>query len=67
MRNLNLITISKKEASFLRSKGRAHDVHVHSKNHKSNAKRYFLTTSFKSVNILNEYRKSIHQSDLYKK
>ena len=62
-----MITINKKEAEYLRSKGRDHDIHVHNKTHKGNAKHYYLTTSFKSVDLLNKYRKKIHQTDLYRK
>ena len=43
---------------MLRENGRGHDVHMSSRNKKSRGKRYFLTTSFKSMKLLNEYRDS---------
>jgi hypothetical protein len=61
-----LITITSKEAEYLRSKGRGFDVHVTSKTHKSRGKKYWLTTRYRSVQLLNDYRKSRHQTDLYK-
>lgn len=60
-----MIQISQKEAEYLRSKNRDNDIHVHSKNHKSRSKRYFLTTSKVSVDLLNDYRRSRHQTDLF--
>lgn len=60
-----MINISQKEAEYLRSKGRGFDVHVISKTHKSHAKRYYMTTRPRTVEILNAYRKAIHQTDLY--
>lgn len=65
MRKINLIIINTKEAEYLRSQGRGFDVHVMSKTHKSRAKKYWLTTRNKSVQLLNDYRKSKHQTDLY--
>ena len=40
-------------------------MHTISKTHKGRAKRYYMTTRYKTVEILNEYRKSVHQTDLY--
>ena len=52
-----MIKISKEEAEYLRSKKRGFDVHMSSKTHKGRAKRYYLTESYKSLEILNKYRK----------
>ena len=60
-----MINISQKEAEYLRSKGRGFDIHTISKTHKGRAKRYYMTTRYKTIEILNEYRKSVHQTDLY--
>ena len=54
----NLIDISANEAKILRKKGRGCDVHMSSRSKGSRGKRYFLTESFKSMKILNEYRNS---------
>ena len=53
-----MIKISADEAKFLRSKNRGHDVHMSSATHHAKAKRYYLTTSPKSVRLLDEYRNS---------
>lgn len=53
-----MISITGEEAKMLRENGRGHDVHMSSRNKKSRGKRYFLTTSFKSMKLLNEYRDS---------
>lgn len=52
-----MIDITRKEADMLRKAGRMNDVHMSSQSHKSRQKTYFLTTSPKSMKILNEYRK----------
>ena len=59
-----MININQKEAEYLRSKGRGFDVHVISKTHNSRAKKYYMTTRYKTVKILNEYRKALHRTDL---
>ena len=53
-----MITITKAEAAYLRDNGRSIDVHMSSRSKNSNGKRYFLTTSYKSMKLLNEYRNS---------
>lgn len=53
-----MIDITAAEAKMLRDRGCGHDVHLSSRSHKSSHKSYFLTTSPKSMRILNEYRKS---------
>lgn len=53
-----MIDISAREAKMLRDRGRSDDVHLSSRSHNSSHKSYFLTTSPKSMRILNEYRKS---------
>lgn len=64
MRKLILISINAKEAEYLRSKGRGYDVKTANKSHKSRSKKYFMTTNFKSVELLNNYRKSLNRTDL---
>ena len=51
-----MISISAEEAKMLREHGRGEDVHMSSRNKKSRGKRYFLTTSYKSMKLLNDYR-----------
>ena len=51
-----MISISRAEADFLRDNQRGHDVHVVNRDHKSRGKRYYLTTSPKSMKLLNDYR-----------
>ena len=53
-----MISISQKEAKMLREHGRGEDIHMSSRNKKSRGKRYFLTESYKSMKILNGYRKA---------
>lgn len=53
-----MIKISADEAKFLRSKNRSQDIHMSSATHKSRAKVYYLTTSPKSMRLLEEYRNS---------
>lgn len=53
-----MIAITKDEAFYIRSKGRASDVHMSSRDKKARGKRYYLTESFKSMKLLDEYRKS---------
>ena len=53
-----MIDITRCEAMMLREAGRGHDVHMSSRQHKSRSKTYFLTTSPKSMKLLNEYRKA---------
>ena len=57
-----MISINAKEAEYLRSKGRGYDVKTANKSHKSRSKKYFMTTNFKSVELLNNYR---NRTDLY--
>ena len=58
-----MIQISQKEAEYIRKHNRDFDVHMSSKTHKGNAKRYYLTTSDQSLYLLKEYRESVHQYD----
>lgn len=51
-----MIKITKEEAFYLRSKGKAYDVHMSSKTHKARAKRYYLTESIGSLALLKQYR-----------
>ena len=51
-----MVNITQAEAFFLRASGRADDVHVSSRTHKSKAKRYFATESFKTMQLLNKYK-----------
>lgn len=51
--------ISRAEAEYLRQNGRAVDVHTSSKNHKGKSKKYYVTTSYKSLKLLREYRESL--------
>jgi len=51
-----MVEITQDEAKMLRDNGRSEDVHMSSRTKKSRGKRYFMTESFKSKNILNEYR-----------
>ena len=53
-----MIDITAREAKMLRDRGRSEDVHLSSRSHKSSHKSYYLTTSPKSMKILNEYRKN---------
>ena len=54
-----MVNISQKEAEYLRNHGRAFDVRVRNKHHKSKAKSYFLVEHVRSVEMLNRYRESI--------
>lgn len=58
-----MVNISQKEAEYLRNHGRAFDVRVRNKHHKSKAKSYFLVEHVRSVEMLNRYRESINQTD----
>ena len=48
-----MVNISQKEAEYLRNHGRAFDVRVRNKHHKSKAKSYFLVEHVRSVEMLN--------------
>lgn len=54
-----MIKITQCEAEMLKNKGRGFDVHISSKTHKGRAKKYYMTESEESLDILSEYRKSI--------
>lgn len=54
-----MIQISQNEAKYLRSRGRAKDVHMSSITSKSRGKRYYLTEDYKSLQLLEQYRKRI--------
>ena len=54
----NLIKISQDEAKYLRENGRESDIHMASQCHKGRAKTYYLTTSYKSMKLLEKYRTS---------
>ena len=51
-----MILITKKEAYYLREKGRGKDIVVSSKTHNGKAKRYYLTESKTSLKLLNAFR-----------
>ena len=53
-----MILITKKEAYYLRDKGKGKDIIVSSKTHNGKAKRYYLTESKVSLDILSSYRKN---------
>ena len=53
---IRLVDITKDEAEYLVSKGRAHDIHLSSSTHKSGSKTRFVTESWKTMKLLNEYR-----------
>lgn len=52
-----MILITKKEAYYLRDKGRGKDIIVSSKTHNGKAKRYYLTESKVSLKLLDTFRK----------
>lgn len=54
-----MIKINKKEAMYLRSKGRGNDITVVNVTHHSKAKRWYLTESLRSMELLEEYRNNI--------
>ena len=51
-----LIDITRDEADMLRENGRGKDVHMSNQKHKSRGKSYFVTTSFKTMKLLEKYR-----------
>lgn len=51
-----MIRISKDEAAMLRKAGRGEDVHMSSRDKKSNGKRYFATQSYKTMKLIEKYR-----------
>lgn len=51
-----MIKISKDEAMYLRSMGRSKDITVVNITHHSKAKRWYLTESLRSMELLKEYR-----------
>lgn len=53
-----MILITKKEAYYLRDKGRGKDIVVSSKTHHGKAKRYYLTESKKSLDLVQKYREN---------
>lgn len=56
-----MIDVSRAEAMYLREHGRGKDVYVSGKNHGSNGHSFFITTSHKTMKLLNEYRKQHNQ------
>lgn len=52
-----MIRITKNEAEYLRANGKGYDVHMSSATHKSRAKRFYATTSPKTMKLLEKYRK----------
>ena len=54
-----MIKINKNEVMYLRSKGRDKDITVVNVTHHARAKRWYLTESPKSMELLEEYRKNI--------
>jgi hypothetical protein len=59
-----LVLINQKEAEYLREHERGFDIHISSVTHKGRAKRYYLTTNKKSVDLLNQYRKKVGNNNL---
>ncbi len=59
-----MIDISRAEADYLRKSGRGNDVHMANQRHKSHAKKYFVTTSPKTMRLLEDYRKQ-HTLEVY--
>lgn len=53
-----MVEITQDEAIMLRESGRSDDVHMSSRTKKSRGKKYFMTESYKSIKLLNEYRKN---------
>ena len=53
-----MIDITKHEAKYLASMGRRVDIHSASRTHGSKKISYFITTSPKTMKLLDEYRKS---------
>lgn len=51
-----MIDITSAEANYLRENGRGNDVHMSSRNKSSHGKKYFATTDYKTLRLLNEYR-----------
>ena len=51
-----MIEITQDEAIMLRENNRGKDVHMTSRNHRSKAKKYYATTSEKSMKLLDSYR-----------
>ena len=51
-----MIDITSAEAAYLRKNGRGHDVHMSSRGKCSRGKKYFATTDYKTMCLLNEYR-----------
>ena len=62
-----MVNITQAEAFFLRASGRGEDVHVSSRTHKSRSKRYFATESYKTMTLLNKYRRQhvteVHEAE----
>ena len=54
-----MIRINKKEATYIRSKGRGRDIVVVNTTHNSKAKRWYLAESPESMRLLEEYRQNI--------
>ena len=55
-----MINVSRAEAEMLRERGRGHDVYVANRG-ASRSKTYFVTTSNKTMKLLNEYRNQHNQ------
>lgn len=58
-----MIQITRKEADFLRGHRRDKYIHVTSKTHKSSAKKYYVVTNDKNLELLKEFRNSINLSE----
>ncbi len=50
-----MIKVSQEEAAYLRQNGRSHDIHMSSATHKSKRKRYYATTSPKTMMFLEKF------------
>lgn len=51
-----VLKISKQEAEYLRDNGRGYDIHISSKSHKSRGKRYYATSSPKTMKLLDKFK-----------
>ncbi len=52
-----MISITKQEAAYMRSKKMGYLVHISSATHKGRAKRYYLTETPQSLKMIERYRK----------
>ena len=53
-----MIKITREEAEYLRSRGRDNDIHISSATKNSRGKRYYVTQSRNTMQLLNKYRRA---------